>query len=295
MRRAGRVIGRDDLVSALGRANPGNPGAAQRHARLLTSLGVIHPHVRLDCTHCGQRNWVSPEDLASEIRCERCLRLFPFPADRPPARSDWGYRPRGPFAVPGFAQGAYTVALALHFFSDFGFLSGRRTWTVGMDLVDGNESLEIDFGAFVAQRDWREGRRVAVLLGEAKTFGRFERKDVRRGAKLLDRFSDSIFVMATLRDALDDAERDAIRRMALARRTRSGWPSRRGRIIVLTANELAARGSVGLHYTWTDLGGRHAKLAASLRELDSDLGQLSEATLQVYADLAWPDRHRRPS
>ena len=153
----------------------------------------------------------------------------------------------------------------------------------------GDESLEIDFGVFLARDDWREGTRVAVLLGEAKTFGRFERQDLRRGAKLLDRFGDSIFVMATLRDALDDDERDTIRRMALARRTRSGWPTRRGRILVLTANELAARGSLGLRHTWTDLGGRHAKLAASFQGLDSDLGQLSEATLRVYADLAWPD------
>ena len=99
--------------------------------------------------------------------------------------------------------------------------------------------------------------------------------------------------MATLRDALDADERDAIRRMAVARRTRSGWPTRRGRIVVLTANELAARGSVGLRYTWKELGGLHAKLAASLQELDSDVGQLSEATLRVYADLAWPDPQQR--
>ncbi|MEA2156765.1 MAG: hypothetical protein QOE11_2905 [Solirubrobacteraceae bacterium] len=292
VRRTGRVIGQDDLARALGRANPGNPQAVRRHARLLTSLGVIHPHVRLECTQCGQRNWISPEDLASEIRCEHCLRLFPFPADKPPARGDWGYRPRGAFAVTGFARGAYTVALALHFFSDFGFVSGRRTWTVGMDLIDGDESLEIDFGVFLARDDWREGTRVAVLLGEAKTFGRFERKDMRRGAQLLDRFDDSIFVMATLRDALDDDERDAIRRMVLKRRTRSGWLTRRGRIVVLTANELATRGGVGLRHTWTDLGGRHADLAASFQGLDSDLGQLSEATLRMYADLAWPDRDR---
>jgi hypothetical protein len=294
-RRTGRVVGQDDLNRALGRANPGNPRAARRHARLLTSLGVIQPHVRLDCTQCGQRNWVSPEDLASEVRCERCLRLFPFPADKPPARADWGYRPRGAFAVTGFAQGAYTVALALHFFSHFGSLSGRRTWTTGMDLIDGDASLEMDFGVFLARDDWREGTRVAVLLGEAKTFGRFERNDLRRGAKLLDRFGDSIFVMATLRDALDDDERDAIRRMALARRTRSGWPARRGRIVVLTANELAARGSVGLRYTWEDLGGRHAKLAARFHDLDSDVGQLSEATLRLYADLEWPDAQPRSS
>jgi hypothetical protein len=288
-RGTGRVIGQDDLARALGRANPGNPEAAQRRARLLTSLGVIHPHVRLDCTHCGQRNWVSPEDLASEIRCERCLRLFPFPADKPPARADWGYRPRGAFAVTGFAQGAYTVALALHFFSDFGFVAGRRTWTVGMDLVDGAGGLEIDFGVFLARDDCSEGTRVAVLLGEAKTFGRFERNDLRRGAKLLDRFDGSVFVMATLRDALGDDERDALRRMALARRTRSGWPVRRGRIVVLTANELAAGASFGVRDMWTELGGRHAKLADRFQDLDSDLEQLSEATLRVYADLTWPD------
>jgi hypothetical protein len=136
---------------------------------------------------------------------------------------------------------------------------------------------------------------VAVLLVEAKTFGRFERADLRRGAKLLDRLCDSIFVMATLRDALDDDERVAIRRMALARRTRSGCPTRRGRIVVLTANELAARGSVGLRYRWKDLGGLHAKLAVRFHRLDSDLGQLSEATLRVYADLAWPDPQPRSS
>jgi hypothetical protein len=101
--------------------------------------------------------------------------------------------------------------------------------------------------------------------------------------------------MATLRDTLDDDERDAIQRMALERRTRSGWPTRRGRIVLLTANELAARGSVGLRYAWEDLGGRHAKLAASFQELDSDLGQLSEATLRMYADLAWPDPQPRSS
>jgi hypothetical protein len=121
-----------------------------------------------------------------------------------------------------------------------------------MDLTDGDESLEIDFGVFLASDDWTEGTRVAALLGEAKTFGRFERKDLRRGA-------------------------------------------RRGRIVVLTANELAVRGSVGLRYTWKDLGGRHAKLAASFQGLDSDLGQLSAATLRVYADLAWPDSQPRSS
>jgi hypothetical protein len=50
-----------------------------------------------------------------------------------------------------------------------------------------------------------------------------------------------------------------------------------------------------LRHTWTDLGGRHAKLAASFTELDSDLGQLSEATLRMYADLAWPDPQPRSS
>jgi hypothetical protein len=106
---------------------------------------------------------------------------------------------------------------------------------------------------------------------------------------LLDRFPDSIFVMATLRERLEEDERDAIRRMALARRARSGWPTRRGRIIVLTANELAAHNGIGLSYTWEDLGGRHAKFAKSFHDLDRNLGQLSEATLQMYADVAWPE------
>ena len=88
---------------------------ARNHLASLVGHRVLRIGLRLQCTKCSQFSWHSLESLGERLRCERCLREFPFPASTPPKETDWCYRTQGPFSVGDFAQGGYAVALALRF------------------------------------------------------------------------------------------------------------------------------------------------------------------------------------
>lgn len=79
--------------------------------------GVLALGMEIVCSHCEQSTWFSLEEIANKLKCPRCLREFDFPATAP-HKTTWSYKVQGPFAIEDYAQGAYSVAFALHFLTD---------------------------------------------------------------------------------------------------------------------------------------------------------------------------------
>jgi hypothetical protein len=200
------------------------------HLQDLTHHDVLRAGLLVECPRCRLTNFVLPDELGRRLRCERCLEIFDLPQDRPPR--EWAYRPAGPFAIPGYAGGAYATLLAI------AALGGSRhdlTWAPSSEV----EGLgELDFVL------WRRPRfRLAdtsapeFVIGEAKTFDGFQEQDVRRllGARSL--LGQGWLCFATLRDELEPSER---RRLRAAVR-RLGGGANTAPLMVLTAHELWSR------------------------------------------------------
>jgi len=148
-----------------------------------------------------------------------------------------------------------------------------------MDLKGSRGALEFDFGLWLRERGYRT-ETPRLVLGECKSFNRFEATDLRKVAELAHDFPESTLVLATLREGLGVAEQDAIRRTVETR------PDLGCRLIVLTANELCGQGStLGPPYSWRTMDGKFAEVAARFDQGLFDLEKLSKATLCLYADI----------
>jgi hypothetical protein len=280
--RGAGVISFADLQAVLGRIHEGHAATMAGHARFLTRA-VLQTHMSTKCPTCEHKNWYAPGDLANELTCRRCLRAFPFPAAYPPDRRDWGYRPIGPFAVGGYAHGAYTVSLALRFFLLRGMIPDAHSWTVSLEAPTPQDAFEVDFGVWL-RPGFQDEEPPALVFGEAKTFNNFERADFTRAEALLRRFPRSHMVFATLRPSLTRMERRSL--IALARkRPRT---ANRGRVIVLTATELCDRAGFSVPFSWKRHPGKPAEVAERYARSQFELDALSDATLELYADWRWP-------
>jgi hypothetical protein len=291
----GRMVPRKQWWDLLQKVNDGIPERAERHLQNLVDRGVLRIGLRLQCSVCSQANWYALGDVAEQLRCERCLRSFPFPSVQPPGQA-WHYRTQGPFSVENYAQGAYTVALALRFLTTT--LHAETTWVPGLEIYGHDGVSELDFGMW-----WREwGLRPSsprLIFGEGKTFGRFERRDIARARKLAAQFPGAVIVFATLRDELDHDEKKRIAGLARSGRKSFREGESRAPVLVLTSHELLR--DMRPPYCWQDSGGRFADFAREFRAYRGLL-QLCDATQQLHLDMEpydvwqmqyWEDRRRR--
>lgn len=279
----GRATTYSRMVEVL-KKQQGTKERAVRQLEHLTRLDVVRPLVRIRCARCDFANEFEPRDLQPELECARCLRSFPFPASEPPHRSDWVYRPAGPFSVPGYADGAYTVALTLRFLL-LNPMSGNSAWTSGFESQDATP-FELDFGVWNYDPNHPE-REAQLYLGEAKTFSEFETRDFARARQILSKFPKANFVFSCLRSELTVREKREIQKLAVGGRNKfPGHHPNRGRIIILTELELADT-LASTRMGWRKSGGRHEELADLMnRGVFSD--QISEASLELYADHKYP-------
>jgi hypothetical protein len=275
------VIGLPELQQVLGRQYKNQRIQMSNHIAFLAEKGVVQPVVSAACPRCSQRNWYTPAELENSLDCKRCSRPFMFPSSPPPAERNWGYRPIGPFAAPNFANGAYSVALAIRFFLFFGFMTGRQTWTTSLEGDRNGEIFEIDFGVWL-QQNLDDGP-PRLVIGEAKMFNAFEQEDFRRAERILREFPEATMVFATMRPEIEPRERTALVKLA---KKGQGMPHY-GRIVVLTAHELSDRDAISLDYGWTQQGGRAAEVADRHKHINT-LFELSDATLDMYANWRWP-------
>ena len=248
------------------------------------TAGVVDIGSHISCTECGQRNWYALDQLAKRLQCARCLESFGFPISKPTAAS-WAIRPLGPFAVEGWAQGAFTVALTVRLLRLHG-AAARTTWVPGISLKASDGRLsEVDFAMLWHERGpWMHP--VNLILGECKTFNRLERRDAARLRELAKAFPGAYIVFSTMNDSLNEDEITML--LPIAKTGRKQW---RNPVIVLTAGELA--NDLNPPMCWTR--GAAAKIARQIPPLMT-LRALADATQQLHLGLDpgadWP--HPQP-
>jgi hypothetical protein len=271
----GGSILQHELLGLLKKVEP-HPEAPGNVLRSLVRRNVLRLGVRLDCEACETEGWYALEELAAPLRCGRCLRTFPFPADRPPHKK-WAYRTQGSFALSGYAKGAYATLFALRCLGPTH--NAEMSWFPGCEIGPEVSKYELDFVAFWRKR-WARSGPVRVLIGECKTFDKFTQKELRRFREVAKQFPETIRVFATLRDELEGAERDAI--ASLAREGRRFGGSR-SPVLVLTKTELLS--TARPPYCYKDAGSRFAKFKdfnVAPTAGDDGLVGLCDLTQQVH-------------
>ena len=181
--------------------------------------------------------------------------------------------------MENYAAGAYTVLLALWFLGSHTW--EPISWCTASDLSD---DLEVDFAALrAAEHHHFEAPVRQLILGEAKSYGGFERRDFARLRTLRSRFPDEVIAVATLRDELDADERQELRVLAQPEVTRAGDVLKHPRVLVLTAMELLQGAEPPR--CWEEAGGKAAKLAQALGRARPTLPVWCDITAQLHLDL----------
>ena len=252
-----------------------NADAARNYLTALVNRQILKIGLRLQCPICSQFGWHSLESLAETLTCERCRKKFSFPAASPPKDTDWCYRTEGPFSVGNFAQGGYCVALAIKFLALT--LHAEASRVPSITLRDRDSELELDFGLF-----WRESRfgptESLLLLGECKSFNKFDRRDLTRARRLAEAFPGAALVFATLRPELEKPEREALARLARWGRRRLRYERLRAPVLVLTQHELI--NVFGPPMCWREAGGKFASFGENW--FFQDFAHLCDATQQLH-------------
>ncbi|UJW85111.1 hypothetical protein [Devosia sp. SL43] len=259
---------------------------------------VFRAGLGVQCPNCAHNNWYDPKSLDDRLTCARCLKTFSFPQSPDGLRRlNWLYRVVGPFAVPNFAQGGYSVALALRRLWNDG--EQAFTWCTGLNLKPLNR--EIDFIAFLEPRGlgaFEPSKPPFLVLGEAKSFGReaVTQADIDGLMLVAATLPPAVLVMATLKEIEDYTEEELRILTEFAkwgRRERiNGVP--RNPVMVLTGTELLT--DHDLRSVWKRKGGKAAELAGPAYRMFRNPVELAELTQQLYLGLPdfWEDLRPAP-
>jgi hypothetical protein len=255
--------------------------------------GVFKLGWKTKCPHCQRSSWFELSSLRETLECSKCLTSFAAAGNIEKSGNGWYYRTAGPFSVPNYADGAFSVLLTLDALSSRMFSSMSSTAVPSFIACSpGKPDLEADLAMFWRTSSYGE-QKEGLLFGECKTYGAFETNDFKRMQYLGVSFPGSILVFSTLRTSLSKKEIAALTKLAKA--GRKHWKNDRplNPILILTGNELL--NSARPPYCWDE----------SVRERLSnihDLYTLSDATQQVYLNLpsladdwreAWEKRNSR--
>ena len=271
-------------------------GKSLWHSRtfeLLVERRAVELGYELKCSKCGSWSWYSITQLSPSMSCELCLRNFEFPISDPTnsKHARWAYRVIGPFALPDYARGGYSTALAIRLIASVltGMGGPDATWCAGQNLVlPGGERVELDFALWYQRKEmFGNDYSTDVVFGESKSFGKdsFGDKDIERLKLLSAAFPGAILVLATLKE-LHELSADEIKRIRrLAEWGREYDKDRRqskAPVVVLTGTELFT--PLYLQQKWKEKGGLHAKLIepAYISSHIENLRILADLTQQIY-------------
>lgn len=257
----------------------------------LVEKGVFKMGLRLQCSHCLRNSWFSLDNIRDNFICPRCLNVFPAIGNVD--GSTWCYKTAGPFSVPNYADGAYTVLLTADFLNDRKMTTMRITPALSFVAeAPGKGNLEADLAAFWQDSIYGE-KKDGILFCECKTYGTFQKKDFDRMKFLAKTFPGAVLIFSTLRKKLNKDEITGITK--IAKTGRKYWKTERpiNPVLVLTGNELLSH--FGPPYCWDD---ENKKKFDHYRGL---IG-LCNTTQQLYLSLPswetewhekWEKRHKK--
>jgi hypothetical protein len=225
-----RELGVSEVKEKLSSESPGD-----LYDRLVKK-GIFKIGVRVQCPHCTRRSWFPLEGVRDTFSCLKCLNYFPAIGNIETA--PWCLRSTGPFSVPRYADGAYSVLLTANFFSNR--MTAATQYTQVLSFVAESptkKKIEADVAAF-----WQEtihsSKTDGLLFAECKTYGRFAPVDYDRMRYLAETFPGAVLVFSTLRRSLTASEKTQISR--IAKRGRKHWRENQpvNPVMILTGTEL---------------------------------------------------------
>jgi hypothetical protein len=257
----------------------------------LVEKGVFKIGLRLQCPYCLRNSWFALDDVREKFICPRCLNAFPAIGNID--SSAWYYKTAGPFSVPNYADGAYSVLLTADFLNDRKMTTLRITPVLSFIAeAPGKISIEADLAAFWQESIYGE-KRDGILFCECKTYGIFQKRDFDRMRYFAKTFPGAVLIFSTLRKTLSKKEITGITKIAKA--GRKYWKAERpiNPVLILTGNELLSH--FGPPYCWED---------SIKKKFDRVHGliALSDVTQQLYLNLSswqtewhekWEKRHQR--
>lgn len=242
----------------------------------LVKKGVFRVGLQAQCPTCQRRTWSPLSALNEILECPKCLSNFPAAGHLDKSPGEWFYRTVGPFSVPKYADGAYSVLLAIHALSGVGLRMLHKTVVASFTAKQpGKKDLEADFAMFWRE-DFGDDPIEGLLFGECKTYGEFQAKDFDRMEYLAETFPGCVLAFATLRESLSSQETKALKR--LARRGRRRWLTDKtlNPVLILTGTELL--NPLGPPYCWSDVQRKALHVGGGLLNL-------CDATQQLYLGL----------
>ena len=249
--------------------------------RKILSLGLSST-----CPTCSTANWHSLGDVDFQVRCVRCLEIYPFPqGDLKKNNRNFSYRVIGPFATPDYARGSYATLLTYNLLNTLKFGHQSMSFAPGVDLNfnDGTPSCEIDFIAWISREHLSDTLEPDLLIGETKSFGEcdlIQDKDIARLKKVAKRFPSSIVICSVLREHFTDNEKVRLKKLAhWARRPNESFEPTNP-LVLLTGNDLFF--DIALSTTWEKLGEPYSKY---INNYTNELRGLSDATQAIYLGL----------
>lgn len=272
------IAGREQLI--------GNP---KRILEALLRNKMFRLGLYIQCPVCSRHTWYSVKDMDYEIQCP-CGEKIEIPSHSP-KEMKWSYRTYGPFSFPNRADGAYTVLLALRFFSRL--LDGATTPIMSFTAECGDRKIEADLALLFKSSKFGDAKTEQIFI-ECKTFNRFETKDIQRMAYLGKQFPGSIITFATFNKSLTEKEKKLIR--PLVNRSRIARINLRPHnpVLILTGTELFSSFSVA--DSWKKKGGDFEPYSKDYM-LFNDLPRFADATNELYLAMQpfyeWLDEQRR--
>lgn len=256
-----------------------------------TNKGVVKLGLGIDCPNCEHSNWYGLDNINYQIECERCLKNFHVPQGA--KLPTWRYRVSGPYSVPNFAEGAYSVALTLGLFSNKfrAGMNNKLTYSTGLNLNGDIKTCEVDFAFWFTRNEiWGEQSEPRFAIGEAKSFANeaFKKRDVDSLKAVAKVIPHTVIVLSTMKETLSNREIELLRKLVIW-----GWKTQNGRmrspVMILTGTELFAEFSI--KDTWEKKKGRHVKEATYFAF--DDLESFAIATQKVYLGLDYYNDERR--
>ncbi|MCG9129819.1 hypothetical protein JT359_19690 [Candidatus Poribacteria bacterium] len=184
----------------------------QRILQPLITSKIFQLGMRIQCPVCIQHSWYSVKDVNYVLQCPECLENLSFPY-APKEQIKWAYRTIGPFSSSNQAHGAYTVLLTLRFFHIFRFSGSVTTPLLSFKAEKNGIDIEADLAIFFQESRFLYPKTELIFV-ECKTFNSFNKKDTERMLNLGEQFPDAYLVFATLKESLNEDEKEILREVA---------------------------------------------------------------------------------
>lgn len=195
-----------DLTLYYQQPHPLTPEIAIDH---LFKNNIFRAGLRFICQNCGKEDWYHLTEFDVNFTCRYCFRSQHIGSLEGSNKKEWHYKTDGLFTITHAGEGSLSVILALWRLHHI--THGNSFKYITSQNVKGVLELEIDF-VTVMTNHFQMG--TVVVLGEARNFVDFTRKDVSKLMKIGSKFTPKPYLcFATLKDKFSDNEKAEFKRV----------------------------------------------------------------------------------